>query len=73
MYGGGTVSNKTYQKWFAKFHGGDLSLDDAPWSGQCVEVDGDEIDTTHDNGQVILWAITSILNTYKSIKALVKV
>ena len=32
------------QKWFAKFHAGDFSLDDAPRSGRSVEVDSDQIE-----------------------------
>lgn len=26
------MNNQTCQKWFAKIHAGDLSLNDAPWS-----------------------------------------
>ena len=34
VYGEGAVTDWVYQKWFAKFHAGDFSLDDdAPWSG----------------------------------------
>ena len=33
VYGEGAVTNRTCQKWFAKFHAGDFSLDDAPRSG----------------------------------------
>ena len=32
------------EKWFAKFHAGDFSLDDAPWAGRPVEVDSDQIE-----------------------------
>ena len=31
MYGKGVVTNQTCRKWFAKFHAGEFSLDDAPW------------------------------------------
>ena len=30
VYGEGAVTDRTCQKWFAKFHAGDFSLDDAP-------------------------------------------
>ena len=30
VYGDHAVTNQTCQKWFAKFHAGDFSLDDAP-------------------------------------------
>ena len=30
VYGEGAVTYRTCQKWFAKFHAGDFSLDDAP-------------------------------------------
>ena len=43
MYGEGTVTDQTCQKWFAKFHAGDISLDDAPQSGRPVEVDSDQM------------------------------
>ena len=32
VYGEGAVTDGTCQKWFVKFHAGDFSLDDAPWS-----------------------------------------
>ena len=32
VYGEGSLSDQTCQKWFVKFHAGDFSLDDAPWS-----------------------------------------
>ena len=38
VYGEGAVTDQMCQKWFAKFHAGDFSLDDAPWSGTPVEV-----------------------------------
>ena len=45
VYGEGAVTDRTCQKWFAKFHAGDFSLDDAPRSGRPVEVDSDQIET----------------------------
>ena len=45
MYGEGGVFDSICQKWFAKFHAGYFSLDDAPWLGGPSEVDSDEIET----------------------------
>ena len=45
MYREGAVTDRTCQKWFAKFHAGDLSLDDAPQLVRPVEVDSDQIKT----------------------------
>ena len=45
MYGEGAVTDRTCQKWFAKFRAGDFSLTDAPRSGRPVEVDSDQIET----------------------------
>ena len=39
------------QKWFAKFHAGDFSLDDAPRLGRPVEVDREQIKTLIENNQ----------------------
>ena len=39
VYGKGIVTDQMCQKWFAKFHAGDFSLDDAPRLGRPVEVD----------------------------------
>ena len=33
------VIDQMCQKWFAKFHAGDFSLENAPWMGRPVEVD----------------------------------
>ena len=49
--GEGAVTDQMCQKWFAKFHAGDFSLDDAPWSGRPVEVDSDQIETITENNQ----------------------
>ena len=38
------MTDQMCQKWFAKFHAGDFSLDDAPRLGRPVEVDSDEIE-----------------------------
>ena len=45
VYGEGAVTDQMCQKWFGKFHSGDFSLDDAPWSPRPVEVDSDQIET----------------------------
>ena len=45
VYGEEAVTDRTCQKWFAKFRAGDFSLDDAPRSGRPVEVDSDQIET----------------------------
>ena len=49
--GEGAVTDRTCQKWFAKFHAGDFSLDDAPRSGRPVEVDSDQIETLIEGNQ----------------------
>ena len=66
MYGGGAVTNRTCQKWFAKFRAGDLSLDDAQL-GRPVEVDSDRIKTlTENNLHYTTWEIADILKISKS-------
>ena len=45
VYGEGAVTDRTCQKWFAKFRAGGFSLDDAPRSGRPVEADSDQIKT----------------------------
>ena len=44
-YGKGAMTNRTCQKWFAKFHAGDFLLDNVPLSNRPVEVDSDQIKT----------------------------
>ena len=51
MYGEGSLSDQTCQKWFAKFHAGNFSLDDAPQSGRPTEVDSNQIETLIENNQ----------------------
>ena len=61
------------QKWFVKFHGGDVLLDIAPQSGRPVKVDSDQIKTLIENNQhYTIWDIVNILKVSKSIKLLVK-
>ena len=45
------MAERVWQKWSAKFCAGDLSLDDAPWSGRSVEVDSDQIETLLEKNQ----------------------
>ena len=45
------VTDATCQKWFAKFHAGSFSLDDAPWSGRPVEVASNQTETLVENHQ----------------------
>ena len=45
------MTKQTCQKWFVKFHAGNFSLDNAPWSGRPVEVDDNEIETLAENNQ----------------------
>ena len=45
VYGEGAVTDQTCQKWFAKFHAGDFSPDDAPRSDRPAEVEIDQIET----------------------------
>ena len=67
VYGEDAVMNQTCQKWFAKFHAGDFSLDDAPLSGRPVEVDGDQIEILIENNQrYTTWEIADILKISKS-------
>ena len=55
------------QKWFAKFHAGDFSLDDATRSGRPVEVDSNQIETLTENNQCyITWEIADIHKISKS-------
>ena len=51
VYGEGTMTDQTCQKWFEKFLAGDFSLDEAPLSGKPVEVDSDEIEILIENNQ----------------------
>ena len=67
VYGEGAVTDRTRQKWFATFHAGDFSLDDAPWLGRPVEGDSDQIETLIENNQhYTMWEIANILKISKS-------
>ena len=67
VYGEGAVTDRTCQEWFAKFHAGDFSLDDALWSGRPVEVDSNQIETLTENSQhYTMGQIADILKISKS-------
>ena len=51
VYGEGAVTDRTCQRWSAKYRAIDFSLDDAPQSGRPVEVDSDQIETLIENNQ----------------------
>ena len=67
MYREGSVTDRTCEKWFAKFRAGDFSLDDAPRPGRPVEADSDQIKTLIENNQCyITQEIADILKISKS-------
>ena len=49
MYGEGTVTNGTCQKWLAKFHAGGFSMDNAPQSGRPADVYSNQPETLVEN------------------------
>ena len=49
--GEGAVTSLICQKWFAKFHAGNFSLDGAPSLGRPVEVESDQTETLIENNQ----------------------
>ena len=61
------MTERTCQKWFAKFRAGDFSLDDAPWLGRLVEVYSHQIETlTEKNQHYSTWEIADTLKIFKS-------
>ena len=61
VYGDGSVTDRTCQKWFVTFHAGDFSLDDAPQSSRPVEVDSHQIKTfTESNQRSTKWELADI-------------
>ena len=52
VYREGAMTDRTCQKWFAKFRAGDFSLGHAPQSGRPVEVDSNQIKTLTENSHV---------------------
>ena len=74
MYGEGAITDEMCQKWFAKFHPGDSSLDNGPQSGRPVGVDNNQVETLIENSQhYTIQEIANILRISKSMKLLVKV
>ena len=66
-YGESAVTDQMCQKWCVKFHAGDFSLDDVPWSGKPAEIDSDQIKTLIENNQCYtMWEIADILKIFKS-------
>ena len=49
VYTEGAVTDRMCQNWFAKFHAGNFSLEDATWWGKSVEVDRNQIKTLTEN------------------------
>ena len=67
------VTEQMCQKWFAKFHAGDFSLDNAPRLGRQFEVDSYQIKTLiEDNPYYTTQEIADILKIAKPIKLLMK-
>ena len=67
------VTDRTRRKWFAKFHAGGFSLDDAPLSWRPVEVDKNQTKTLIENNQCsTMWELANILKISKTIRLLVK-
>ena len=61
------------QKWFAKFHAVDVSMDDAPQSGRPAKVNSNQVETLIENNQCYATQeITNILKISKSVQLLVK-
>ena len=61
MYREGAVTDRTCQKWFAKFCAGDFSLDNAPQLGRPIEVNSDQIEALIENNQCYtMWEIVDI-------------
>ena len=65
MYGDDAVTNRTFQRWFAKFHAGDFFLNDAPQLGRPVEVDKTKT-LIENNQQYTTWEIANILRVSRS-------
>ena len=62
------MTDRTCQKWSAMFRAGDVSLDDALWSGSPAEADRDQTKTlTKNNPHYTTWEIADMLEISKSI------
>ena len=66
-YGEGSVIDLICLKWFAKFHAGDILLDDTQRSGRPVEAYRDQIKTLIENNQYYCtkWELANILKISK--------
>ena len=74
MYGEGAATDRTCQRWFAKFRAGDFSLDNAPWLGRPFDVDSNQIKILIENNQhYTTQEIANILKISTSIKLLVEI
>ena len=51
VYGEKSLTERQYQKWFARFHSGDFDFKDAPRSGRPTEVDDDKIKAMIENNR----------------------
>ena len=51
MHGEGAVTDQMHEKWTAKFHARDFSLDNAPRSYRQAEVGSDQIKTLIEHNQ----------------------
>ena len=61
------MTDRMCQKWFAKFHAGDFSLNNAPQLGKPVEVDSDQIETLIESSEgFTMREIADILRISKS-------
>ena len=50
-YGDHAVTNRTRERWFAKFQAEDFSRDDTPRSGRLDEIDSNQIEAVIENNQ----------------------
>ena len=51
VYGEGSMTDQSYQKWSVKFRAGAFSLDGAPWSGRSVELDVNQNEALTENNK----------------------
>ena len=67
------MPERTFQKWVAKFHAADFSLDDVLQLGRPVEVESNQIETPIEDSQCYTTQeIADTLKISKSVKLLVK-
>jgi len=51
VYGEGSMTDQSYQKWSVKFRAGAFSMDGAPRSGRSVEVDVNQNEALTENNK----------------------